>query len=302
LTDPNAHFGDQIIERVREYGHPLCVGLDPHLGQIPAAFRRGSMAGRDPETAQAVQAFFEEVVDRLEKRVAVVKPQIALFEQMGWRGIRALERVVERCRMRGLMVVLDGKRGDLDSTAVGYADAYLAANAPLCVDAMTLHPYLGRDSLEPFVSHCQANGRGIFVLVKTSNPGSGDLQDLVVSDGPVFSAVATMLAPASDALRGSATGWSSLGAVVGATYPEQSEMIRRALPHALFLVPGFGVQGASADEAVRSFVPGPAGLEGGIVNSSRAILFPEAVGGAWELGFETALAEAIDRLGEAVAR
>ncbi len=298
----NVHFADQIIARVRELAHPLCVGLDPHLDQIPAAFRRGSMATGDPETAGAVQAFFEEVADRLEKRVAVVKPQIALFEQMGWRGLRALEAVVERCRSRGLMVVLDGKRGDLGSTAEGYAEAYLSAMAPLSVDALTVHPYLGRDSLQPFLDRCESNGRGIFVLVKTSNPGSGDLQDLALSTGPVFAAVASMLAPACDALRGPTTGWSSLGAVVGATYPEQAELIREALPHALFLVPGFGAQGATAEDSVRGFSPGPAGLEGGIVNSSRAILFPRLKNDSWEVGFEAALGEAIDRLGQAIAR
>ncbi len=295
------HFADQIIGRVRELAHPLCVGLDPHLDQIPAAFRRGSMANADPETADAVQAFFEEVVDRLDKRVAVVKPQIALFEQLGWRGLRALEAVVVRCRARGLMVVLDGKRGDMGSTAEGYADAYLCSTAPLSVDALTVHPYLGRDSLQPFLDRCDSNGRGIFVLVKTSNPGSGDLQDLALASGPVFGAVASMLRDACDGLRGPLTGWSSLGAVVGATYPTEAEIIREALPNALFLVPGFGVQGASAAESVRSFRSGPAGLEGGIVNSSRAILFPAAHRGGWEAGFEAALGEAIDRLGEAIA-
>jgi orotidine-5'-phosphate decarboxylase len=295
------HFADQIIGRVRELAHPLCVGLDPHLDPIPAAFRRGSMTHADPETADAVQAFCLEVVDRLEKRVAVVKPQIALFERLGWRGLRALETVVARCRERGLLVVLDAKRGDLGSTAEGYADAYLSATAPLSVDALTLHPYLGRDSLQPFLDRCESNGRGIFVLVKTSNPGSGDLQDLVLESGPVFGAVARMLCDGCDALRGPSTGWSSLGAVVGATYPSEAETIREALPNALFLVPGFGAQGASAAESVRSFQPGPAGLEGGIVNSSRAILFPAVHGDRWEAGFEAALGEAIDRLGEAVA-
>jgi orotidine-5'-phosphate decarboxylase len=295
------HFADQIIERVREVAHPLCVGLDPHLEQIPEVFRRGSMSSADPETAEAVQAFLVEVVDRLEKRVAVVKPQIAFFERLGWRGLRALDAVVARCRERGLMVVLDGKRGDLGSTAEGYAEAYLSATAPLSVDALTVHPYLGRDSLQPFLDRCEVGGRGIFVLVKTSNPGSGDLQDLALSSGPVFGAVATMLGDACDRLRGPATGWSSLGAVVGATYPAEAEIIREALPNALFLVPGFGVQGASAAESIRSFRPGPAGLEGGIVNSSRAILFPAAHEAGWEGGFEAALGEAIDRLGEAAA-
>ena len=171
------NFADALIERTRALGHPLCVGLDPHLERIPAPFRQGAMDPRDPATPDAVGAFLAEVVDRLEKRVAIVKPQIAFFEQLGWQGLRVLEDVVVRCRARGLMVLLDAKRGDIGSTADGYARAYLDKDAALGVDAITINPYLGRDSLQPFVENCAANGRGMFVLVKTSNPGSGDLQD-----------------------------------------------------------------------------------------------------------------------------
>ena len=171
------HFADELIGRVRELGHPLCVGLDPHLDLIPASFRKGSMLPGDPATPEAVQAFCAEVIDRLENRVAVVKPQIALFEQLGWRGLQVLEVVIDRCRASNLMVVLDAKRGDIGSTAEGYARAYLEPGAGLDVDAITVNPYLGRDSLTPFIERCGSHGRGIFVLVKTSNPGSGDLQD-----------------------------------------------------------------------------------------------------------------------------
>jgi orotidine-5'-phosphate decarboxylase len=292
------NFADNLISAIRDLGHPLCVGLDPHLDRIPAAFRQGSMCATDPETPKAVGRYFEEVIDRLEKRVAVVKPQIALFETMGWRGIQTLTGLLERCRQRNLRIILDAKRGDIGSTAAGYASAYLGADAALEVDALTVNPYLGRDSLAPFVDCCSANDRGLFVLVKTSNLGSADLQDQRVADGALYEVVAKMLAEDCRRLIGPVSGWSSLGVVVGATYPEHSEKVRAALPEALFLVPGFGAQGAGAKEAVRGFRRGPSGLEGGIVNSSRGILFPDTQ--SWEQGFEASLDAAIDQLGEAV--
>jgi len=292
------HFADELIGRVRELGHPLCVGIDPHLDSIPAAFRKGTMRAEDPATSEVVQAFCLEVIDRLAKRVAVVKPQIALFEQLGWRGIQVLEVLVDRCRANDLLVVLDAKRGDIGSTAEGYARAYLEPGSALGADAITVNPYMGRDTLTPFIDRCSAHGRGVFVLVKTSNPGSGDLQDRSLGNATVFEAVAEMLAEDCRSLTGPDTGWSSLGVVVGANFAEQAERVRQRLPEALFLVPGFGAQGASAEQAVRGFRAGGGGREGGIVNSSRAILFPECE--SWEAGFEAALDEAIDRLGRAV--
>jgi len=256
------------------------------------------MRAEDPVTCEAVQAFCAEVIDRLEDRVAVVKPQIALFEQMGWRGLQVLEVLIDRCRACNLLVVLDAKRGDIGSTAEGYARAYLEPGAGLAVDAITVNPYLGLDSLAPFVERCIAHSRGIFVLVKTSNPGSRDLQDRALQTGSVYEAVAEMLADECRRLVGPDTGWSSLGVVVGANDTEHAERVRRRLPEALFLVPGFGAQGADAAQAVSGFRERRGGREGGIVNSSRAILYPECE--SWETGFEAALREAIDRLGDAV--
>jgi orotidine-5'-phosphate decarboxylase len=292
------HFADELIGRVRELGHPLCVGLDPHLDRIPESFRMGSMRAEDPATPEAVQAFCAEVIDRLEKRVAVVKPQIALFEQLGWRGLQVLEVLVDRCRANGLLVILDAKRGDIGSTAEGYARAYLEPGAALGVDAITVNPYMGLDTLTPFIERCSPHGRGVFVLVKTSNPGSGDLQDRSFETATVFETVAEMLADDCRRLVGPDTGWSSLGVVVGANHTEQAERVRERLPEALFLVPGFGAQGAGAEQAVCAFRAGTGGREGGIVNSSRAILYPESE--SWEIGFEAALGKAIDQLGEAV--
>jgi len=301
----NLHFADQLISRVRELGHPLCLGLDPHLDKIPALFRRGDMAPALQETAKAVEEFLFAILDRAEGRVALVKPQIAFFEQLGWHGVEVLARVVDRAHSLGLMVLLDAKRGDIGSTAEGYARAYLDPGSPVEVDAITLNPYLGLDSLEPFAARAEAHARGLFVLVKTSNPGSGDLQDLDLEGSKVYGAVATALAAMSQRLVGKETGWSSLGVVVGATYPGEAQAIRERLPNALFLVPGYGAQGGSAADAVKGFVSGPSGLEGGIVNSSRGILFPEGADTAqvvgWERAIEDALERAIGQLGEAVA-
>jgi orotidine-5'-phosphate decarboxylase len=296
MTAPvRANFADRLIARVRELGHPLCVGLDPHLDRIPPLFRRGEMRPAAPETAQAVGDFLTATLDRLAGRVAVVKPQIAFFEQLGWRGLQVLDALAARARAAGFEVLLDAKRGDIGSTAEGYAAAYLGNDAALEVDAITLNPYLGLDSLEPFVARCEANGRGMFVLVKTSNSGSGDYQDRQIGEASLYELVATSLADNAKRLEGPDTGWSSLGVVVGATYPGEAERVRERLPNSLFLIPGYGEQGGSAAAAVRGFVRGPHGLEGGVVNSSRAILFPAAGDTDQAATWEAAIDEAVDR-------
>ena len=306
------HFADELVRRQRKLANPLCVGLDPHLERIPALFRQGSMDPTDTRTADAVEAFLSAILDRTAGRVAIVKPQIAFFERLGWRGLRALERLVEKARSDDLLVLLDAKRGDIGSTAAGYAAAYLGPRAALPVDAMTLNPYLGRDSLAPFLDRARHHGRGLFVLVKTSNPGSGDFQDRFVTgegsaaENPatLFEVVAETLAEEALALRGPATGWSSLGVVVGATYPGESARVRQRLPHSLFLVPGYGAQGGDARAALKGFVRGPDGhLEGGIVNSSRGILFPPGSdtndAKRWERAIDEALERSTDELSEA---
>ena len=262
------------------------------------------MQAADPATSEVIEAFLCAVLDRLDGRVAIVKPQIAFFEALGWRGLRALERVIERARERGLLVLLDAKRGDIGSTAEGYARAYLEPASPLAVDAITVNPYPGLDTLEPFATRAAQHGNGFFVLVKTSNPGSGDVQDRDTGGEPVYEVLARSLAELAAPLEGPATGFSSLGVVVGATHPEQAQRVRAAIPNALFLVPGYGAQGASAKDAVRGFSSGPQGREGGIVNSSRAILFPEegdsSSARGWEKAFDAALLAAVAELREAV--
>ncbi len=250
----------------------------------------------DERTAEAVEAFLSAILERVQGRVAVVKPQIAFFERLGWRGLRALERLVDQARRGGLLVLLDAKRGDIGSTAAGYAEAYLGSRPAIPSDALTVNPYLGRDSLAPFLDRVEENGRGLFVLVKTSNPGSGDFQDRPVAGAStLFETVAEALVDEALALRGSTTGWSSLGVVVGATYPGESEKVRRILPHSLFLVPGYGAQGGGAEAALRGFVRGPDGrLEGGLVNSSRGILFPPGSDTDDATRWESAIDEAIE--------
>jgi orotidine-5'-phosphate decarboxylase len=301
------HFADELMLRVRELGHPLCVGLDPHLEPIPPLFRRGSMRPDDPETAAAVRSFVFAIVDRLEGRTAIVKPQSAFYEQLGAPGATVLCDVIRRARDMGLLVLLDAKRGDIGSTADAYARAYLEPDSAMAAEALTVNAYLGLDSLEPFAQRARDHGRGVFVLVRTSNPGAGDLQDLEVKGEPLFHALARSLAPVAEELRGPVTGWSSLGVVVGATWPEEHQAVRDALPHSVFLVPGFGAQGAGAAEAVRGFAESPTGgREGGIVSSSRGVMFPEgsdtADVSAWEQSIDAALDRAVAELGEAVAR
>jgi orotidine-5'-phosphate decarboxylase len=303
VTEP---FADRLIRRVRALGHPLCVGIDPHLELLPRAFRRGRMAAGDLSAARAVEAYSLALLERVAGRVAAVKPQSACYERLGPAGIAALARVMDEARRAGLLVVLDAKRGDIGSTAASYASAYLAADAPMRADALTLSPYLGMDSLEPFFAAAHAGGAGVFVLLRTSNPGAVDLQDLVVRDQPVYQRLADLLQPLALKLRGPSSEWSGLGVVVGATWPDESRRVRELLPGSLFLVPGYGAQGASAADAVAGFVRGPAGqLEGGLVNASRAIGFPaggdDGSAAAWERAVDDALARSVEELSAAVA-
>lgn len=302
------HFADRFIEASRRLGNPLCVGLDPHLERIPHGFGVRLDDLSSDATADGVERFFSAVLDSCAGKVPIVKPQVAFFEQLGWRGVRALERLVAHARDRGLLVLLDAKRGDIGTTAQAYAQSYLWPESPCHADALTLNPYLGLDSLEPFVAASRAHGAGLFVLARTSNPGAADFQGLNVDGEPLYQRVARALAPASDGLRGD-SGWSNLGVVAGATYPEESARLREVLPHALFLVPGYGAQGAPLQSALRGFVRGAGRLEGGMVSSSRGILFGtgplEASARAsiaeWHRGFVARLDAARDEVGAAVA-
>ncbi len=298
------HFGDRLITAVRKNGHPLCVGIDPHLHLIPQMFRVGDMAPNSLQTASAVRTFLAAVMDRISGRVASIKPQSAFFEQMGWRGIEVLDNCMKRARANGMVVILDVKRGDIGSTAEAYATAYLAKGAPLQADAITVNPYLGMDSLVPFLEAAEANDGGTFTLVKTTNPGSKDFQNLSVGKSTVYQTVAHKLSTLAKRNCGPDTGWSSIGVVVGANAPSEAANIRKELPHSPFLIPGFGNQGGTASDAMAGFVDGPNGPEGGLISSSRDILFPKlppgAIGKDWERAVDKALSSAISDIQKAL--
>ena len=292
-------FADRLIEGVRAKDTPLCVGLDPFADKIPALF------GNAREDTSAVLKFCASIIEVARNHCAVVKPQLGLFEQFGEMGYAIARLVTEQARAQGLIVILDAKRGDIGTTAEGYARATLGASPGFNADCVTINPYMGLDTLEPFIATAQANAKGVAVLVRTSNPGAGDVQDLQVGGEPVWRRVAEMLSPLQSRLAG-ASGWSGLMAVAGATYPTEARALREALPHSLFLVPGYGAQGASAADAVSGFVKNAKGLEGGVVSSSRAVSYPPAAQGAtnlneWRAAINEAMAAAAGELRAACA-
>ncbi len=290
-------FANKFLEKYRTDYNPLCVGIDPHLSMIPGAFESGSMDRLDPNTVQAVADFSIEVIKLCAGKVHVVKPQAAFFEQFGWRGQKCLEEISEYAKSRGLIVVLDVKRNDIGSTAAAYSEAYLSNNSPF--DAITINPYLGIDSITPFCETARQNNKGVFVLVKTSNPGSGNFQDEIVSGMPMYCLVAKKI---NEVITDSFTdnNWSPVGAVVGATYPEESVSIRNLLPKSIFLVPGFGAQGGGVENALAGFVRNQDGyLEGGIINSSRGVIFPVTKSSSlsdWKARVDKAISHASERL------
>ena len=200
-----AGFGDRVIERTRALGHPLCVGLDPYLERIPSLFRRGGMQPQHADTVLAVEEFCFRIIDLIAADVAIVKPQASLFERLGWQGWRALERVIRYAHAAGLLVLLDAKRGDIADTATAYAQAYLTTDSSCSVDAITVNPYLGPESLAPFVIEAEKADRGIVVLVRNSNPDSSVYQAAETPAGPFFSVVASSLAKWQDRLAGAKT-------------------------------------------------------------------------------------------------
>lgn len=261
------NFGDRLASAVRSRKTPVLVGLDPRLDQLPEGLRPSDTSPQS--AARAYLRFCQEILDVVASRVAVVKPQAAFFEELGPAGMQALAEVIQHARQRGLLVIVDGKRNDIGSTAEAYARGYLGACSAWAADALTVSPYLGDDSLTPFVDVARETGSGIFVLVKTSNPGGKTFQDQNVGTGPLYASVGSLTESLAAASAG-ASGYGAVGAVVGATYPAQLAELRAAMPHTWFLVPGFGAQGGSAQDVAAGF--DPSGL-GAIVNNSRGIIF-----------------------------
>lgn len=265
-----SHFFDQLTTAVKRTAAPVVVGLDPRWEQLPIEFC-GESSPNAEQRAAAFQTFCKMVIDVVAPLVPAVKPQAAFFEECGPEGMVAIAEVMNYAREKGLLVVLDGKRNDIGSTAAAYARGYLGRSGESAwqADALTISPYLGADSLEPFVEVAAERDAGLFVLVKTSNPGSGMLQDQVVDGQPLYRQVASYVQQQCEATCGQC-GYGVVGAVVGATYPEQLVELRRAMPQSWFLVPGFGSQGGTAQDVAGGF--DARGL-GAIVNNSRGIIF-----------------------------
>ncbi len=276
-------FADRLIAAARAHG-PLCVGIDPHKGRIPQIF------GGD--TPEGLEKWGIAVVKAAVGRAGIVKPQAGLFERHGWRGMRALAKVCAAAKEQGLIVLMDAKRGDIGSTAEGYAQAYLSTDSPFACDALTVNPYMGLDTLEPHVQAAEASGKGVIVLARTSNPGSADYQARDLEGAPLYARVVESLAPLAERLRGT-TGWSGLMLVTGATGPDEARRLRTLSPSTLFLVPGYGAQGAGAADAMAGFVAAKDGSnrrEGGCVNASRSVTFPQG----------SADAESLDAWGDCI--
>lgn len=267
-------FADRLAAAVTRRGNPVLVGLDPRAESLPAGMLAPNALRDHSAVAAAYEKFCRGVIDVVAPLVGVVKPQAAFFEQCGPAGMVALGNVIRYARQAGLLVIVDGKRNDIGSTATAYAEAYLGPDdaSPWRSDALTVSPYLGDDSLTPFVEVAEQRSAGIFVLVKTSNPGGKMLQDLVVDGEPLYRRVGRHVEELAARSAGTC-GYGCVGAVVGATYPEQLAELRAAMPHTWLLVPGYGAQGGTASDVAAAF--DSRGL-GAIVNNSRGIIFAHA--------------------------
>jgi orotidine-5'-phosphate decarboxylase len=291
------HFADRLAAAARALGTAACVGLDPRWESLPLEIRRR----RGDDSLAAVAAAYEEfcgrVLDVVAPLVGVVKPQSAFFEACGPEGMAVLQRLLRKARGLGLITILDAKRNDIASTAAAYADAAFAGvrigsrTYPVWeADALTVNPYLGRDAVEPFLQSARRVGSGVFILVRTSNPGAGQFQDLTTASPggtgkPLYQHVGEAVASWARGNLGSC-GLGDVGAVVGATYPDELAALRRLLPEVIFLVPGFGAQGGGVADVMPAFRPD--GL-GAVVSSSRGVLFPFAPDATdWEAQVEAA--------------
>lgn len=252
------HFADRLTASVRAKS-PVCVGLDPDLAKLPEGVSRD---------AAGVLTFGKAIIDAVKDTAAVIKPQLAFYEVLGWEGMKVFWETCSYAQQNGMLVIADAKRGDIGSTCEAYADAYLFEGSP--IDALTVNPYLGSDGITPFVERAVKHEKGIFVLVKTSNPSSGELQDLPAGDEVVHEHLAQLTESWAAQQIGPDTSLSLIGAVVGATYPEELKYLRTLMPHVPFLIPGYGTQGGKAEDVRHGFLPDGTGA---IVSASRSIIF-----------------------------
>jgi len=273
------HFADQLTQRINKLSNPAVVGLDPRLAQIPEfilADARQEYGDTSQGAAEAILRFNKGIIDAVHDIVPAVKPQIAFYECYGHHGFRVYEETARYAQEKGLLVIGDAKRNDIGSTAEAYANGHLgsvdvfgSAQRTIHVDCLTVTPYLGSDGIRPFTKVCEAEGKGIFVLVRTSNPSADEIQGQAVGDELMDERVATLVEGWGRELIGK-SGFSLVGAVVGATYPEEAKVLRNIMPHQIFLVPGYGAQGGDADSVKYCFHKNGTGA---IVNSSRGIIF-----------------------------
>ncbi len=269
---------DKLIEKIQEKENPTVVGLDPRLNFIPEHIKNDAYEkfGKTPEgAAEAFYQFNCQIIDAIYDIVPAVKPQIAMYEQYGGAGIEAYIKTIKYAKEKELVIIGDIKRGDISTTAEAYADGHIGrANVEgekfevYHEDSITLNAYLGYDSIQPFIKDCLEYNKGLFVLVKTSNPNSGQIQNLEVGGRKIYEIIGEMVAEWGQQVMGT-KGYSSIGAVVGATYPEEATVLRKIMPHTYFLVPGYGAQGGTAEDLKGCF--NKDGL-GAVINSSRGII------------------------------
>lgn len=268
---------NKLVANIKKTNAPIVVGLDPMLNYIPEHVQKKAFAefGETLEgAAEAIWQFNKEIVDKTYDLIPAVKPQIAMYEQFGIPGLEAFKKTVDYCKEKGLVVIGDIKRGDIGSTSAAYAVGHLGhvqvgskSYAPFDEDFMTVNPYLGSDGVNPFIDICKEENKGLFILVKTSNPSSGEFQDQLVDGRPLYELVGEKVAAWGEAHMGDE--YSYIGAVVGATYPEMGKVLRKVMPKSYILVPGYGAQGGQGKDLVHFF--NEDGL-GAIVNSSRGII------------------------------
>ena len=269
------HFGNRLVTKIRSSKSFLCLGVDPHLDLIPKIF---DVNTKTTNIIGKVEKFCFTLLDTALGIVPAIKPQIALFEQLGPDGMKLLSSLCKYAQSQNFLVIMDAKRGDIGSTSQAYANAYLGKDAPFPSDALTINPWLGIDSLEPFFKKASETSSGLFVLVHTSNKGSKDIQEISLSTGiKCYEHLANILKPIVEKNKGT-LGLSSIGVVSGATFREESVALRKLLPNAPFLIPGYGTQGASAKDACAPLVQDTEYsnlLNFGLINASRSILFSE---------------------------
>jgi len=273
------HFADKLTNRIATLSNPTCVGLDPRLNQIPEFILEKAIEeyGENAEgAAEAIITFNEGIIDAISDIVPAVKPQIAFYECFGHHGFRAYEETIAYAQEKGLLVIGDAKRNDIGSTAEAYANGHLGMvdifekpTKTINADSLTVTPYLGSDGIKPFTKVCEELGKGIFILVRTSNPSADEIQGQALGDHLMDEHVATLVEGWGRELIGQ-SGFSLVGAVVGATYPEEARVLRNLMPNQIFLVPGYGAQGGGAEDVKPCFHDNGTGA---IVNSSRGIIY-----------------------------